>query len=114
MLKKSQISPEKDTMYIYNVTSLVPTDIHSEWLNWMRTDHIPRVIATGLFSHHRILRLRDTDESDGVTYAVQYFCSSREAYDLYLSKHSTSLRRDATEKWSEGVVSFRTLMEVIN
>ena len=114
MLKKAQISPEKDTMYIYNVTSLVPTDIHSEWLDWMRTDHIPRVIATGLFPHHRILRLSGTDECDGVTCSVQDFCSSREAYDLYLSKHSSSLRREATEKWSEGVVSFRTLMEVIN
>lgn len=101
-------------MYIYNVTSLVPPEMHTEWLDWMRTEHIPRVIATGLFSHHRILRLRDTDESEGVTYAVQYFCSSRDAYDLYLTKHAPALRREVREKWSDGVVSFQTLMEVIN
>lgn len=101
-------------MYIYNVTSLVPTDIHSQWLEWMRADHIPKVIATGLFSHHRVLRLRDTDESDGITYAIQYFCSSREAYDLYQTRYAPELRREVLEKWSDGVVSFRTLMEVIN
>jgi hypothetical protein len=101
-------------MYIYNVTSLVPPDVHTDWLNWMKVEHIPRVIATGLFSHHRILRLRDADESDGVTYAVQYFCSSREAYELYLARHAPSLRREVREKWSNGIVSFRTLMEVIN
>ena len=107
-------SSQKGSMYIYNVTSLVPPEVHTQWLDWMRTEHIPRVISTGLFSHHRILRLRDSDESDGVTFAVQYFCSSRDAYDLYLSKHAPSLRREVREKWSDGVVSFRTLMEVIN
>lgn len=101
-------------MYIYNVTSLVASEIHEDWLKWMKESHIPRVIATGLFSHHRILRLRDTDESEGVTYAMQYFCSSREAYDLYQAKYSPALRDEVREKWSEGVVSFRTLMEVIN
>ncbi len=101
-------------MYIYNVTSLVPIDIHTQWLDWMRADHIPKVIATGLFSHHRVLRLRDSDESDGITYAIQYFCSSREAYDLYLTRYAPELRREVREKWSDGVVSFRTLMEVIN
>jgi hypothetical protein len=101
-------------MYIYNVTCLVTNDIHEEWLAWMRAEHIPKVIATGLYSHHRILRLRDTDESDGVTYAIQYFCSSREAYDLYIARHATALRREVQEKWGESIVSFRTLMEVIN
>lgn len=101
-------------MYIYNVTTLVPPEIHEAWLKWMKAEHIPDVIATGLFSHHRLLRLRDTDESDGVTYAVQYFCSSREAYDLYLAKYASVLRLEARKKWSDSVVSFRTLMEVIN
>ena len=101
-------------MYIYNVTSLVPSEIHDVWLNWMKTEHIPRVIATGLFSHHRVLRLRDTDESEGITYAVQYFCSSRKAYDLYMAKYAEVLRKEVRQKWSDGVVSFRTLMEVIN
>jgi hypothetical protein len=101
-------------MYLYNVTCLVTNDLHTEWLAWMRSEHIPEVIATGLFSHHRILRLRDTDESDGVTYAIQYFCSSREAYDLYILKHAPAMRRIVQEKWGESVVSFRTLMEVIN
>lgn len=101
-------------MYIYNVTCLATHDIHEKWLDWMRTEHIPEVIATGLFSHHRILRLRDTDESDGVTYAIQYFCSSREAYDIYVSKYAGELRRKVQEKWGQSIVSFRTLMEVIN
>jgi hypothetical protein len=101
-------------MYIYNVTCLVTHNIHEEWLSWMRTVHIPEVIATGLFSHHRILRLRDADESDGVTYAIQYFCSTREAYDLYVTKHASTLRREVREKWGESIISFRTLMEVIN
>ena len=37
-------------MIIYNVTvSLVDQTIHEEWLNWMKTKHIPDVMNTGCF-----------------------------------------------------------------
>ena len=38
----------KKFMIIYNVTMNVESDIHDEWLNWMRNTHIPKYFATGL------------------------------------------------------------------
>jgi len=101
-------------MIIYNVTCKVGTDISEKWLLWMKEEHIPEVIATGLFTHHRILRLLDMDESDGITFAIQYFCQNRQAYDLYIELHAGELREKVLIKWGNGVVAFRTLMEVIN
>ena len=37
-------------MLVYNVTVKVNTDIHEEWLEWMKKTHIPEVLATGYFS----------------------------------------------------------------
>ena len=101
-------------MFIYNVTSQVSHAIATEWLEWMQQEHIPEVIASGVFTHHRIMRLLDTDESEGLTYVVQYFTSNREAYHKYQGEYASELRRQAQEKWGDQVFSFRTFMEVIN
>jgi hypothetical protein len=101
-------------LYIYNVTSKVNIPIHENWLHWMKNEHIPEVLATGMFTHHRILKLREVDDSDGVTYAIQYFCSSLSHYERYLELFAGSMRAKVFEKWGNEVISFRTLMEVIN
>ena len=101
-------------LYIYNVTSKVNPHIHNDWLEWMKAVHIPEVLSTGMFTHHRILRLKDVDESDGITYAIQYFCSNISHYERYIELFSGVMRKAVADKWGGEVVSFRTLMEVIN
>lgn len=101
-------------MYIINITTQVGIAEAEGWQAWMREAHIPEVMSTGLFTHHRMLRLLEVEETEGVTFAVQYFCNSLEAYERYKGLHAPSLHAKAAEKWGERVVSFRTLMEVIN
>ncbi|MDP4855379.1 MAG: DUF4286 family protein, partial [Schleiferiaceae bacterium] len=36
-------------MYTYNVTVNVDDSIHAEWLHWMRSIHLPVVLATVMF-----------------------------------------------------------------
>lgn len=100
--------------FIYNVTCRVENDIADAWLEWMRTTHIPRVLSTGLFTQQRILLLLDTGDPGGRTFAVQYATTDRDAYERYLAEHAAGLRSEAQERWGESVVSFRTIMEVIN
>ena len=100
-------------MYIYNVTTQVKEFIHVEWLEWMRNDFIPEMIATELFSHYRIVKILDIDESDGPTYAIQYFTDSRTKYDQFVQLYSNKLSQKAIEKWKDKIFSFRSLMEVI-
>jgi hypothetical protein len=100
-------------LYIYNVTTQVKEFIHVEWLEWMRNDFIPEMIATELFSHYRIVKILDIDESDGPTYAIQYFTDSRTKYDQFVQLYSNKLSQKAIEKWKDKIFSFRSLMEVI-
>jgi hypothetical protein len=60
-----------------------------------------------------MLRLIEVEDSEGPTYAVQYFASSREKYDHYIGNHALGLREKALAKWGEQVFSFRSLMEVV-
>lgn len=100
-------------MIIYNVTSQVNWSVHDEWLAWMKEVHIPEVLATGQFTHHRLLRLIEVDEAEGATYAVQYFTPAREKYDHYMAEYAKELREKVLKKWGDQVFAFRSLMEVV-
>lgn len=101
-------------MIIYNVTLNVDESIHDEWMLWMHNTHIPEVLATGLFSSAKMLRLltRQADET-GETYAIQYLADSLENYLTYQEKHAPSLQKKTLDKYGNKLLAFRTLMEEV-
>ena len=102
-------------MIVYNVTTKIERAIAREWGEWMRAEHIPALMATGLFSGYRLMRiLEETEEGDdGLTYAVQYLCPSAAQFDEYLKTHATGLQRAARQRFRNRTVTIRTLMQVI-
>src|SRR6476661_6615218 len=101
-------------MIIYNVTSKVTWAIHDAWLEWMKLVHIPEVMGTGLFSGNRFVKLLESDDEEGPTYAIQYYLDSLDEYNTYLLNHAPELREKVLQKWGGQLISFRSLMEVIN
>ena len=100
-------------MYLHNITYLVPHAIKNDWLRWMQEEHIPEMLATGLFTHHRMLQLMEVDESEGVTFACQFYTETEPNYRKYISGHSKTLQEKASIVWGDQVVSFRTLMKSV-
>lgn len=101
-------------MIIYNVTIKVDPSIADQWLSWMNEEHIPAMIATGCFEKATILKLLELDESDGLTYAVQYAAKDKEVYDLYIDKYSVIMRNESFAKWGDKFIAFRSVMQVVN
>ena len=79
----------------------------------MKTVHIPDVLATGLFREHRLLHILGEDETEGVTYAIQYLCPSLGAFREYQEKHAKRLQKEHSERYEGQYVAFRTLMEEV-
>jgi len=100
--------------FIYNVTVNVNHAIHDAWLQWMITIHIPDVLATGCFKKQRMLRLLDIDETDGPTYAIQYYAESKAGYNRYAELYAPKMQQAITNKWGRQCTSFRTLMQVVH
>lgn len=98
-------------MILYNVTVKVNHESAAEWLRWMREEHIPDLMETGLFIEAKVFRLLETDESDGLTYAAQYFCNSMEDYQVYIERHAAAMRAKGLEKFGDKFIAFRTVME---
>lgn len=101
-------------MIIYNVTIKVNTKAAASWLEWMKQEHISDMMRTGLFSDYRLARLMEQDETDGITYVVQYHCDSIENYQSYLEEHAPAMRQKGLDKFGNQFVAFRSMMELIN
>ena len=69
-------------MIIYNITVSVEESIKTDWLNWMKTVHIPDVLNTGHFSENKICRVLNVDD-EGATYSVQYTFDKMEDIEAY-------------------------------
>lgn len=101
-------------MLVYNITMKVDPSIHLDWVEWMKKEHLPEILATGCFSSYRFLRVLDLDDSDGSTYAIQYMAQNRDLYNTYVADFAPELRKKTWQKWGERLVSFRTLMESVD
>jgi hypothetical protein len=97
---------------IYNVTINVNDSIHLEWLQWMKKEHIPDMLKTGLFTGFRMSRLLEVDD-DGVTYSIQYYVRNMNEYNIYKKEYAAKFQQDALNKFKEGFSAFRTIMEVV-
>jgi Domain of unknown function (DUF4286) len=101
-------------MIVYNVTIKVASSVQINWLQWLKEEHIPGIIQTGCFTHAIILRLLEVDDTEGPTYAVQYFAESKGLYNNYIENYAASMRQKSFDKWGNQFIAFRSVMQVVN
>jgi len=100
-------------MIVYNVSVKVEHDSADAWVRWMKEEHMPELMALGVFTDSRLCRLLDQDESDGLTYSAQYVCRNIDDYNAYLDKHADTMRERALKLFAGKFVAFRTVMEIL-
>jgi hypothetical protein len=99
-------------MILYNVTMNIDESVHEDWLNWMRTVHIPDVMNTGLFLESRISRVR-AEEQGGLTYAITYVANSMDDMERYQKEHAPRLQQEHSARYNGKFIAFRTLLELV-
>jgi len=99
-------------MLVYNVTVNIDDNVHEEWLQWMKSNHIPEVMKCGLFESSKILKVLANDE--GNTYSIQYRCESESRLKDYFDNHAPRLQAEHTEKYTDKFVAFRTILEELS
>jgi hypothetical protein len=100
-------------MIVYNVTVKVDLSVHELWVRWMKEDHIPKVLETGCFNEFKFYRIMEENQSDGMTYAVQYFTPELSMYFDYQEKHAPRLQKESKDTWQDKYTAFRTLLREI-
>lgn len=98
---------------IYNVTTNVSPAIHSAWLQWMLDIHIPEMLGTGCFYKHQLVKVLAEDDSDGATYAIQYYAENMARFNEYEAKYANGFRKEIRQRWGDEALSFNTLMGIV-
>jgi len=109
---KSMKEADKDGV-IYNVTIKVEQQIADAWLQWLLEEHVPEVLLTGCFTNYQLVRLLEVDDTDGPTYAVQYYAASKSDYNRYLEVYASDMRKKSFDKWGNHFIAFRSVMQVV-
>ncbi len=99
-------------MIIYSVTVKVMSEIQVDWYNWMKEVHIPDVMETGMFKECKMSKILEEDESQGVTYNMQYLCESYSVLMDYQEKFAPRLQDEHNKRYDGKYVAFRTLLKV--
>ena len=100
-------------MIIYNITLKVEHHIAEKWLQWLKKEHIPEIMHTNCFTDIKLVRLLEVDDSEGPTYAVQFFSTSKSDYNRYVKLHADSFNKKSFDRWGEQFFAFRSVMEVV-
>jgi len=112
-------------MILYNVTVNIDIEVEQEWIEWMKSTHIPDVMATGLFTENKFFRLLHEVEEGGVNYSVeveeggvnysvQYFAEDMDKIQAYQANHAAALQAEVKKKYDGRYAVFRSLLESVD
>lgn len=99
-------------MYIYNVTVSIDKELAEDWLNWMKTVHVPDVLQTGHFTENKICKVLNVND-EGETFSVQYTFETMEDIQDYQKNHATRLQAEHSKRYEGRYAAFRTLLEIV-
>jgi hypothetical protein len=100
-------------MFLYNVTIGIDKEIEQEWVTWMKAEHIPDVLNTGLFLNYKMYKVLHDNDDGSISYSVQYFAETLENVVQYLEKFAPALIEKHKQKYGGRHVAFRTLLQEI-
>ena len=100
-------------MILYNVTINIDSVVEQEWLEWMKAEHVPNVLGTGMFTECKIYRIL-ADDPQGISYSFQYFAKSMDDIETYQKNYAAAMQKETLDKYGKHFVAFRTLLESVD
>lgn len=99
-------------MIVYNVTIKIDLSVHDIMLKWLKEEHVPRVMESGCFTGNKIYRILAEDETEGISYAFQYFANNMSDYFNYKENFAPALQKDF-DFFPDKFSIFRTILKEI-
>jgi hypothetical protein len=100
-------------MLLYNVTIGIDKDVELEWLQWVKEEHIPSVMNTGLFVSSTMYKILHDQGEGTVSYSIQYFAEDIRSITNYLDNFAPAIMLQQRKKFSDKHVAFQTLLEEV-
>jgi S-adenosylmethionine:tRNA-ribosyltransferase-isomerase (queuine synthetase) len=100
-------------MFLYNVTVGIDKEVETEWIAWIKEQHIPKIMNTGYFLESKLYKVVSQEDENSVSYCIQLFSDKIEKIVEYLDKHTNTIIEEHRQKFKDRHVAFNTLLEEI-
>lgn len=99
----------------YRVAIRVDREIAEEWLEWMRTIHVPEVLDSGCFTGCTISRQVEPVESGPRwSFALEYGLPSLQHFEQYQARHADALREAHTRRYAGRFEATRSIATLVD
>ncbi len=78
-------------MLIFNFTYNIESKIHTKWLEWMKSNIIPKAMETKLPTNAKVFKLLTEISNGGETYTLQFVFNNHEDYQAFDQHHKDIL-----------------------
>lgn len=96
---------------LYNITYNVDESVLQDWQEWMKSEFIPKYIATKYFESANMVKILVEEEMGGESYAVMYKSTSLELLEDFVVNESPEFNKELSDKFGQKVLTFMTLLE---
>lgn len=100
-------------MLIYNTTYNVTNKSYASWIIWLKETHVPFMQKSGDFFEPQITKLIYSENQDAASYAVQFKVKDIETLNKWKDWYEELLNNEIKKTFGEEVLTFSTVMEVI-
>jgi len=100
---------------VYRVVVRVDREIAEEWLQWMRSVHVPEVLDTGCFTGCAISRqVEPVGVGPRASFALEYGLASLEQFERYQARHGDALREAHTSRYAGRFEASRSISTLVD
>lgn len=101
-------------MIIYNTTYLVSDRMHSIWMKWLREEHIPAMLGSGIFTRPQVAKVLTADaQQEGTSYSVQFHAADTEMLNTWYSGQGDRFVNELTSRFRQEVLLFSSVLELV-
>ncbi len=100
-------------MIIYNTTVKVELQFVHQFVAFITKEHLVHSMATGFVSDNAFYKLLNIDNSDGVTYCIQYKMTDIGMYNQYCMVFDNQFKEELKNKFGENLVYFSSILQEV-
>ena len=100
-------------MLLYNITVGIDPDVEDQWIQWVKTEYIPAVMETDLFTGYKIYKVLHDSEDGTISYSIQCIAKNLDNVNAYFERHASAHQEKLRVRFRDKHVAFMTLLEEV-
>lgn len=101
-------------MLIFNTTYQVTTNHTENWIQWIKTEHIPFMLKSEVFIEPQITKIVGSEDETGTSFSVQFKINDMDTLVLWHNQYATEFQDKVSSKFGTEVVFFSTVLELLD